>query len=222
MSRNTDRTKRPTTLDAAICSDVATGLCALLFFIALGLALAVLARPLYMWEIRHFELVRKSGLPHEEILANYDGLIRWCMPWNGETFSLATLPFSADAAAHFEKVKFMFTSIWVAGLAGGLALFPLLGNAFKNRMGRRLRHAGIVALSVPFVVCAAAFADFDRLFIAFHECFFSGEYWLFDAAVDPVIRILPEAFFLHRLLIIAFAVSTGALGLWRLGRSMDL
>lgn len=38
--------------------------------------------------------------------------------------------------------------------------------------------------------------DFDRAFTVFHSIFFPGkDNWLFDPVTDPVILILPEAFF---------------------------
>ena len=42
----------------------------------------------------------------------------------------------------------------------------------------------------------SAALDFDRAFTVFHSIFFPGkDNWLFDPVADPVILILPEAFF---------------------------
>ena len=46
-------------------------------------------------------------------------------------------------------------------------------------------------------------AGWDRAFVAFHELAFSNDYWIFDEAFDPVITILPDAFFLHCALLMA-------------------
>ena len=56
---------------------------------------------------------------------------------------------------------------------------------------------GCVGLGVTFAVIGAlAAVDFDRFFTLFHTLFFPGkDNWLFDPRLDPVIEILPQAFF---------------------------
>jgi integral membrane protein (TIGR01906 family) len=39
--------------------------------------------------------------------------------------------------------------------------------------------------------------NFSRAFVVFHEIAFSNDYWIFDPRIDPVIRILPEWFFMY-------------------------
>ena len=39
-----------------------------------------------------------------------------------------------------------------------------------------------------------------------HRIFFRNDYWIFDAETDPVIRMLPEEFFLHCGLLIILLV----------------
>jgi integral membrane protein (TIGR01906 family) len=39
-------------------------------------------------------------------------------------------------------------------------------------------------------------ADWDKFFVKFHETFFSNDYWIFDATVDPSILMLPDGYFL--------------------------
>ena len=49
---------------------------------------------------------------------------------------------------------------------------------------------------LTIVVCLLAALDFDGAFTVFHSIFFPGkDNWLFDPVTDPVILILPEAFF---------------------------
>ena len=47
----------------------------------------------------------------------------------------------------------------------------------------------LVFLAVAFTV------DFTACFTIFHEIFFTNDLWLFDAATDYMIRMLPEGFF---------------------------
>jgi len=204
-----------------MCGHITTGLCALLFLIALGLALAMLMRPLYVWEIDRLGIAVASGLSKEEILINYDGLIRWCMPWNKAPFYLETLPWTGDAAVHFDKVKHLFRIIYAAGALGGAGALFLLRPIAANP-GNRLRIAGAVVLAVPAVIAAWGLSNFNRAFVIFHEVLFPGDYWLFDYRVDPVILLLPERLFLHRFVLIAATVIAGGLVLALLGRKRNL
>ena len=57
------------------------------------------------------------------------------------------------------------------------------------------------------IVGVLAALDFDRAFTVFHSIFFPGkDNWLFDPATDPVILILPEAFFRSCAILILAAV----------------
>ena len=57
------------------------------------------------------------------------------------------------------------------------------GTAFKIFLGI------LLFLAVAFTV------DFTACFTIFHEIFFTTDLWLFDAATDYMIRMLPEGFF---------------------------
>lgn len=57
------------------------------------------------------------------------------------------------------------------------------GTAFKIFLGI------LLFLAVAFTV------DFTACFTIFHEIFFTNDLWLFDAATDYMIRMLPEGFF---------------------------
>lgn len=201
---------------------ITTGLCALLFLIGLGLALAVLARPLYILEIARLDLQQASGLSEAEILQNYDGLIRWSAPWNRSDFSLATLPSSEGAVVHFHKVRHLFRLVWLGGAAGGAVMIPLFSRALRQKEGQRFRVAGKTVLAVPLLIGATALIDFSRAFTLFHEIAFPDDYWWFDYRMDPVILLLPESVFLHRFLLILATVAVGGATLWLLGRRMDL
>ena len=66
-------------------------------------------------------------------------------------------------------------------------------------MGRGPGFWGGLLLSAAFaVVTALAAADFDRAFVVFHTIFFPGkDNWIFDPAVDEIILILPQEFFMN-------------------------
>ncbi|HPF18397.1 MAG TPA: TIGR01906 family membrane protein [Bacillota bacterium] len=206
----------------SMAGNITAGLCALLFFIALGLATVLLFRPFYYFEIDFLNITETSGFSREEIILNYDALIRWCMPWTRTSFSLPTFPSSADAMFHFEQVKSVFRIVWILGLFGGLASLLLLFRGVRCGDKARFRIAGRTVLTVPLLLGLWAAADFNRAFVLFHEWIFRNEYWIFDYRTDPVILILPETFFEHSFILIMLIVAAGAVLLMRLGRKTDL
>ena len=57
------------------------------------------------------------------------------------------------------------------------------------------------------LIALLAALNFDGAFTVFHSIFFPGkDNWLFDPATDPVILILPEAFFRSCAILILAAV----------------
>ena len=132
-------------------------------------------------------------------LRRCDGLLYGRRP----DFAAGVLPFSAEGAGHFADVRGLFLlAVWVFVAAAGL----LLAGAVVCRLQRqRLPRLGgrtpgfwaACGLGGLFLLIALLAAlDFDGAFTVFHSIFFPGkDNWLFDPVTDPVILILPEAFF---------------------------
>ena len=83
----------------------------------------------------------------------------------------------------------MLASLWRHGLGGLEAELaaPLWLPEGRRGVGRLL----------PAVLGIIVYAAWDEAFNLFHHAFFRNDYWIFDPAVDPVITILPDRFFLH-------------------------
>ena len=76
-----------------------------------------------------------------------------------------------------------------------LILFP---HKEKNKITKYfLRSASIITVLLPVIVGILCAVNWDAAFTLFHEIMFRNDYWIFDEATDPVIMILPDAFFLH-------------------------
>ena len=61
--------------------------------------------------------------------------------------------------------------------------------------------------------CLAAL-DFDRAFVIFHSIFFPGKTnWVFDWHADPIIRVLPQVFFMDCAILIGVGLITMAVGI---------
>lgn len=165
-----------------------------------SIATPILIRPFYYAQIQPLELESASGLSRDEIIQAYDEVLDYCIGASDE-FSAGVLPFSASGSAHFADCRVLFIlDLWL--LAGSVIVIVLLKLYDKRRRLPRLgRHgapfwgaAGMAALLVLIGIAAAT--DFDRAFTVFHSLFFPGkDNWVFNAATDPVILIMPEAFF---------------------------
>lgn len=84
--------------------------------------------------------------------------------------------------------------------------------AKKKKYGTAyLLYAAFITLVLPVVLGAACFAAWDKVFVLFHEISFGNDLWLFDPAVDPVIKVLPDQFFLHEALAIFALVVIGGI-----------
>ena len=143
----------------------------------------------------------------------YNDVMDYCLGLRPD-FAAGVLPFSAEGASHFADVRRLFLldlrvlAVCMAVLLvlyalrrkKGLTLCPLAGHSPGFWAGCGLGGALAIA-------GALAALDFDRAFTVFHSIFFPGkDNWLFDPATDPVILILPEAFFRSCAILILAAV----------------
>lgn len=199
-----------------------TGLCALLFLIALGLVLVLSVRQLYYFDISYLNIAENSGYSREEILLNYNALMDWCMPWVTSDFALPSFPSSSDAIIHFQQVKVVFNTVLIAGLVSAAALVYLLVRPKGPRKRTRFKVAGTLTLALPVAAGIYAASDFNRAFVLFHDIVFRNDLWIFDYQTDPVISILPEAYFMHCAAVMLAVVILGAAGLFALGRRKNL
>ena len=182
---------------------ILTALLALLAATALGLGFIHLTGFPYSADLGALGIPEASGVPRAEAIANYDAVMAFLSPFSDGEFSLPTLAWSAEGAAHFADCKALFSGVYLAGglAAVALVLIGLFGG-FRDR--KTLRVSATATLAIPAALLAAVAIDFDGAFVLFHSVFFPGATnWIFDEAVDPVIAILPAEFFLHCALVIA-------------------
>ena len=182
----------------SVFRSVCTALCVLTGSIAVPL----LVRPFYYLHIGALGLEKASGLTAVQIRQAYGQMMDYCLGLR-DTFAAGVLPFSAEGASHFADVRTLFVLDLAVLLISAAALILLgLYCRYKAVELHRFRgHGpefwGCVGLGVTFAVIGAlAAVDFDRFFTLFHALFFPGkDNWLFDPRLDPVIEILPQAFF---------------------------
>ena len=165
----------------------------------------------YSRQLDKFDLSNATGMDRNEILDNYNALIDYNSIFFKGPLEFPTLPMSEQGRIHFEEVKsiFVFFQIVLIVSAALAALCCVL--LFRKRRFRFLALGGILALVIPAVtVCVMAAVGWDRFFAIFHEFFFNNDFWVFDAQSDPVILILPDAFFLNCLIHLVAGIAVPA------------
>lgn len=187
-----------------------TGILFTLLFISIGLSVALFFRPFYYYEIDRLNIVENSGYSEQEIRENYDALIDYCSPFYQKDLTFPTFPASREGLIHFEEVKDIFNILLSCGFLSFLILLFILYKKKKAEDFHFLRSSALITVILPSLVMLVCSIDFDRTFILFHELFFDNDYWLFSPDTDPVIRILPDTFFLDCAIIIAVIVLIGA------------
>lgn len=197
--------------------DLFWGICALFFFIGVGLNIAIFLRPLYYRDISLLSLETYSGLSKEAILANYNALIDYCSPFYHGNLILPSLTVTPAAANHFARVKTVFLIFDILAATSLLLLVIQFQKSKKQLDYSRMTTMGLTTLTVPLLpgVCCTFF--WDKTFVYFHKIFFHGDYWLFDWNKDSIIRILPDSFFLQCAVLIIGIVILGSMILLFLG-----
>lgn len=192
--------------------------------LALAVAVTLHFRPLYVRDVRAYDLSQATGMSEADILRQYDALIDYNSIGGAEQLEFPDLPSSPTGLIHFAEVKVIFLAFqWWAVL--GTALSVLLAALLRRQRSRRwLKYAGLVSLLFPAGVGLGVALMWDRVFVWFHELFFRNDYWLFSAETDPIILLLPDGYFMHcAVLIIALFLLGGAvcLGLYVLSRRKE-
>ncbi len=188
-------------------TNVAIGILFLIFFISVGLSIAIYVRPLYYMGMERISA--ETGFSTEIIKENYDALIDYCNPFFTGELDFPTLPESATGISHFEEVKVIFNLFFVLLFITPFFLAGLI--YLQHRLGSTswMLASPIIICVLPLLIGLACAVDFNRIFVLFHEIVFQNDDWLFSPYEDPIILFLPERFFLQCALIIVGTVLIG-------------
>ena len=178
----------------------ASVLCLLAVAILLTIYLAWLFYPL---EISYFTLSDKVHLKAETIQYNFNILLNYLTNPFSQVLQMPDFRSSAAGLHHFAVVKNLFHLVQLVALVT-LPSFYFFVKEIVKKGFLSLFSKGLLALVVlPLLIgLGGVLIGFDQFFTLFHRILFVGDdTWLFDPAKDPVILILPEAFFLHAFLL---------------------
>lgn len=183
-------------------SDYLLALVLSLFFICLAVVIAVFEPFIFKIDLEIYNLAGRSGLSGDTVLHNYNLLIGYQSFLAQGPLQLPDFVMSNSGLIHFVEVKHIFATVQIVALI--TSVFGVIGviARIKEREYRFLNLTSYLMVIIPALVGVVAVGDFDRTFVFFHQLVFKNDYWLFDANTDPVIKILPQEFFYHKLVLI--------------------
>lgn len=176
-------------------------ICVCLFLLTASIGLPIYIRPFYYAHIGAFDLPERSGYTEAEIREAYDEVLDY-LTIPGREFGTGVLPHSDEGKAHFEDCKVLFDLNAAVLLGSGAVLVLLFVMRRKWGPYRLGKHsapfwAAVLSVAAPIGIGGLAALDFDRAFVIFHSIFFPGKTnWVFDWYADPIIRVLPQDFFM--------------------------
>lgn len=185
----------------------AIGVLFLIFFISVGLAIAIYVRPLYYMGMDRISA--ETGYSTDVIKENYDALIDYCSPFFTGELDFPSLPESETGISHFVEVKVIFNLFFALLLVTPVFLAGLIYLQHKRGSCSYLIASPVIMCVLPLLIGLACAIDFNRIFVLFHEIVFQNDDWLFSPYEDPIILFLPERFFLQCALIIVGTVLVG-------------
>ena len=175
--------------------DIFLGILAAVTTICIAVSVTVLFRQLYYFDIDRLNIPENSGFTRQECIRNYDVLIDYNTLGGEKELQFPDMAMSMQGRIHFEEVKTIFTAAQIIAAAGGLFLTGLL--IWRRRTYRWMRVSVIMSAVIAISTLEAVFVDWQWTFVVMHKIFFRNDYWLFNPATDPIIKILPDTFFMH-------------------------
>lgn len=190
--------------------NIMTSLCLALFIISASVTITLNFRPLYYHDISALKIEETSGFSKKTIKKNYDELIDYNQFFHSGKLKL-TMPMSKEGRIHFEEVKRIFDAIEIICIITLILSCCLVTGQLRKHDLRFLKSASAITILLPSIVGILTAVNWEAAFIMFHKIMFRNDYWLFDEALDPVIKILPDAFFFHCAIMIILLILFGSL-----------
>ena len=189
-----------------------------LFIISFAVVFTVFFKQLYYFDIDYLGISQSTGLSKDIIIENYNILIQYQSLFYRGELNLPDFIMSTTGRIHFEEVKRIFDIIQILCITTGVLSAIMVYQNHKDKEYRYLKLTTYFSIGIPTILGFLASIDFDKAFVIFHKIAFRNDYWIFDSAVDPVITILPEAFFMHcfmLIIVIVIVMSLICFGIYR-------
>ena len=169
----------------------------MVFILALSITATINFRPLYEFDINYLSILDYTQLDKTTLLKNFGQLMNYLNNPFNQTLKLTDFPMSTSGAFHFYEVKRLFLLCYSVLIVSAVPSFFTIKHLIKNKRLWRLIKPFKWGMLIPVLFGFLMIVGFDQFFVSFHGIFFNNSDWLFDPATDPIINVLPEAFFMH-------------------------
>ena len=175
-----------------------------LFALSFSIAIPLFWRGFYYLHIDPYHLVEVTGYSKSDLIFSFNELMDSLMFFK-TPFSEGVFPFSESGKSHFLDCQFLFVLDYVILIISAvlLVIYLILLRKNKNLIYRPFNiSSSIFMMLVPVILLGAlgiyASIDVNSAFEFFHKVFFPGKTnWVFNSYTDPIIKALPEEFFIH-------------------------
>ncbi len=162
--------------------------------ISLAVSITVWFRPLYYLDIDFLDIPENSGIDKETCKLNYDVLIDYNVIGGPDELQFPTMEMSETGRIHFEEVKAIFIPMQWIGIIGSLWIIAVF---FLWKEKEWLHISVLITVTIAAAVLAAVIINWEWAFETMHGILFDNDYWIFNSRTDPIIKILPDEFFMH-------------------------
>lgn len=167
-----------------------------LTIISASIAFVVLFTPMYRWTIQILNIPEQIGMSLEQIMDNYYVLIRYLHNPFTDTITFIDFPTSASGAFHFYEVQILILINYAVLFVSCFVSVWYIKFVTQTKTWYRLIQPFFYLTFAPFVFFILLVLNFDHMFVVFHELLFNNDAWLFNPVTDPIIKVLPQEFFM--------------------------
>ncbi|WP_125707256.1 TIGR01906 family membrane protein [Companilactobacillus zhongbaensis] len=179
-----------------------------LFIFTLAITVTIFASyAIFKFDIHHYYLDQEADMTAKKLMHNYNQMMRYLIDPFQNQFQLDNFRSSINGRTHFADVKKLFMLNFAVFILSGVYVW------FRRKKRAHFNKAFLYISIVGVILVALMAIDFDDFFIMFHKVLFRNNDWLFDPALDPIIEVLPDEFFIQ-CFVLFFALFEG-LNLWK-------
>lgn len=179
------------------------GLIVTLFVLSLSISLPLFIRQFYYWHIDLYNIVEITGVSKENLIFSFNELMDSLMFF--KPFSEGVFPFSEEGKSHFLDCQVLFVLDYVVLIISFvlLVIYLIALRKNKNLIYRPFNMSiSVIMLFIPLLLIGTlgtyALIDLNGAYAFFHKIFFPGKSnWVFDVYKDPIIKALPQEFFIN-------------------------
>ena len=186
-----------------------------LFLITTAIVCTLIIAPwIHQIDVQKYGLDVYSGLTQAQLKEECARLVGYLWLWHRQPLELMYFPMSETGVIHFAEVKVFVDYIQILWVFTTTIFTFETYRRLKNKEVLFLKQTAIATVMILVTLMLFGIVAFDKLFVLFHEIVFRNDYWMFSSVTDPVIKILPEEFFMHGFFAIVGFVFLFAFILW--------